>query len=1150
MRRFLLIIFLFSAFGRLAAQYTYNGTAIQLECNKHRLTQAINTQLGSVWYQTKIDLNQSFDFTFDVSLSSITNDGGADGLVFVLQNNGLNAIGTGGGGIGYETLPGNSLGIEIDTWPNSAACPGDRLDPALDHIGILKNGSTFHCSTNSLASPVVVGTNGNIEDGQPHVFRVVWNATVKIITVYFDGALVISKGEDMVNTIFGGNPMVYWGFTGSTGGANNVQWFKTILQAGIFTTLNLKCESESQGFTSISESFFPIAKFYWYFDDGSPVDSINNAVAHHYTAGSHTTKLKIIDINGCADSTTRSEFIHPKPVAHFTWVNTCVGVPIQFNDSSYFTVNDQPPGLPLSNYWWRMPDGSTYNSQNVTYTFALPGQYTIYHVSYSFYSCKSDTVQYIINVQPAAVANFTFQDNSCIGNSVQFTDASSIASGTITSWNWNFGDGGTSILKNPAHVFTTPGPHDVTLIVNGGSCSNSITLRINIVPLPIAYFKNSSRCQFAPVTFTDSSYTIGGSAITGWWWDLGNGQFSSNQNPTTTYAVTGSVQVRLVVTNANGCLSDTFTRSITINAKPVAKFVYSDSCVQNTIQFSDASTATGSAITYWYWDLGNGTTSFLLNPVTTYTTNGFKTIKLFVKSQEGCESDTLIRPIHIFSRPNTDFTFSDSVCLGSPMLFFGTSTWADGVLNGWSWDFGDATPPVMQQNPSHIFSAPGVYTVTLTNNGIAAGCAGVKQKNVFVVNKPIAYFKTTTACQFSQTSLQDSSYTTDGAVVTGWWWDLGNGSFSNQKNPIVTYLLGGQVTIKHVVYNSKGCISDTAFLTINIAAKPIANFGFSNLLCDNIAVQFSDSSLISNGTVLQWNWINKGISFSSLQNPSQVFASGVQTIKLVATGNSGCVSDTAVKTFSIGARPDISMFFVNACRQTPVSFTATDNLAIGIANWKWTFGDGATGNGSPAQHSYPSNGIYPVTLVAVSNAGCTSDIQRKNITIYSTKAFAGNDTIAAAGQPIQLNGSGGVNYEWSPATGLNDPFLSNPIAILTQTQQYILKAFTPQGCITFDTVLIKIFKGPEIYLPNAFTPNGDGFNDVLRGIPIGIKDFRYLKIYNRWGQELYSTTDYRKGWNGEYKGQKQENGAYVVIASGIDFNGNAINKKGSVILIR
>ncbi|MEI7964524.1 MAG: PKD domain-containing protein, partial [Chitinophagaceae bacterium] len=350
--------------------------------------------------------------------------------------------------------------------------------------------------------------------------------------------------------------------------------------------------------------------------------------------------------------------------------------------------------------------------------------------------------------------------------------------------------------------------------------------------------------------------------------------------------------------------------------------------------------------------------------------------------------------------------------------------------------------------------------------------------------------------------------------------------------------------------NSRGCLSDTISQTINVQAKPVAKFGYLSQLCSVDPVQFNDSSFVSGGTISNWYWLYNGAVFSNLQNPLLAFTVGTHQVGLIAESLSACLSDTVFKTFTINTKPLISMSFANACKNTSVSFSASEITGTGIVNWNWSFGDGASGTGISTQHVYIQNGSFPVSLQATSAAGCSSNLLIKNIIIYGTNAYAGQDTIAAAGQPVQLHASGGLSYLWSPSVFLNDAGIANPIAILMATQIFQVKAFTPEGCESYAEVKIKIYKGPDIYLPNAFTPNDDGLNDLLRGIPVGLQQFNWLRIFNRYGQEIFSTTDYHKGWDGKWKGQKQDNGVYVVIASGIDFRGNPINKKATVMLIR
>lgn len=251
----------------------------------------------------------------------------------------------------------------------------------------------------------------------------------------------------------------------------------------------------------------------------------------------------------------------------------------------------------------------------------------------------------------------------------------------------------------------------------------------------------------------------------------------------------------------------------------------------------------------------------------------------------------------------------------------------------------------------------------------------------------------------------------------------------------------------------------------------------------------------------------------------------------------------------VNSSPDVTISLRDACKNTPVDFTALDNSGT-VTQWKWVFGDGGTALTQNAQHAYTANGTYKVKLYATAANGCYADTLTKDIVIYGTNVFAGNDTIAAVGQPVQLNATGGLSYTWTPAAPLNDPNIASPVAILAATQTFTVKAFTPQGCESYDDVTVKIYNGPDIYLPNAFTPNNDGKNDIFKGIPVGVKQFNYLRIFNRWGQLLFSTTDYNKGWDGTWQGQSQPGGMYIVMANAVDFKGNVIAKKQTVLLIR
>jgi gliding motility-associated-like protein len=205
----------------------------------------------------------------------------------------------------------------------------------------------------------------------------------------------------------------------------------------------------------------------------------------------------------------------------------------------------------------------------------------------------------------------------------------------------------------------------------------------------------------------------------------------------------------------------------------------------------------------------------------------------------------------------------------------------------------------------------------------------------------------------------------------------------------------------------------------------------------------------------------------------------------------------------------------------------------------------------------PAPGVFTYVLTVNDASGCNST--NKDTVILTVlppvKIFAGRDTSIVINEPLQLdaidvNNNGLINYSWSPGAGLNNASIKNPVAILDHDMYYALTASTADGCIGTDDIAIKVFSKADLYVPTAFTPNGDGKNDFAVVIPVGIKVLGYFSIYNRWGQMVFTTKDSKKGWNGQFNGKEQSTAAFVWIAEAIDFRGNVIFRKGTVTLIR
>lgn len=205
----------------------------------------------------------------------------------------------------------------------------------------------------------------------------------------------------------------------------------------------------------------------------------------------------------------------------------------------------------------------------------------------------------------------------------------------------------------------------------------------------------------------------------------------------------------------------------------------------------------------------------------------------------------------------------------------------------------------------------------------------------------------------------------------------------------------------------------------------------------------------------------------------------------------------------------------------------------------------------------PDAGVYTYYLDVTDANGCKS-LQPASVIIKvlpPARIFAGNDTSITINQPLQLNAidltnSGFIDFSWSPSLGLNNPFIKNPVAMLSSDITYVVTARTEEGCEARDDIVIKVFAQADLFVPSAFTPNGDGLNDVLKVIPVGIKELKFFNVYSRWGELVFSTKDPNKGWDGMVSGKPQGTFTFVWAAEGIDYKGNIIMRKGTVTLIR
>ncbi len=410
------------------------------------------------------------------------------------------------------------------------------------------------------------------------------------------------------------------------------------------------------------------------------------------------------------------------------------------------------------------------------------------------------------------------------------------------------------------------------------------------------------------------------------------------------------------------------------------------------------------------------------------------------------------------------------------------------------------------------------------------------------------------SCAPASVSVTDSS-ASFGSIIN-WWWDFGDGtSFSGQTPPPHAYAVPGYYTIKLNIEANNGCISDTFRRKITVGSIPQAGFKSSPpVICANYEAILSDASSVEYGTINQWTWnFNSGAEQIQTADSfiAKTFPEGPEQIQLTVKTIEGCISEPFTKSLNITPKPATSISAQDACYGDPVLLSAaTMTPDIPIKQWYWVTGDGWKDSSANISHFYPRGGVYTPTVFAINEAGCSSDTVTTTVTIYQTQAKLGRDTIVAFGQPLQLYATGGQLYQWSPSQGLNDPNIPDPVAILNNNIQYIVKAYTTFGCPTYDTIQIKAYKGPEIYVPNAFSPDNNGINDRFHPVAVGMSTISYFEVFNRLGQKVFSSPSVGQGWDGNFQGKPQPLGTYVWIIQGQDFLGQIHTEKGTVVLIR
>lgn len=581
--------------------------------------------------------------------------------------------------------------------------------------------------------------------------------------------------------------------------ATNASGSDTYTQAKYITVRDIPVADFSvtsiQGLAIFDNKSIDGEDYYWEFGDGE--DSAEEEPTHDYAEpGTYTVSLTVT--NDCGSSTYIKVIeIVFVPLADFSSniSKGCVPMVVNFTDESEY----EP-----TSWQWTFPGGTPSSStlKNPTITYNTPGLYSVTLVATNSAGSNTITIDKYISAATVPVASFT---DTIAGNTVSFNNTTQ---GNDNQYLWTFGDGDSSMVKNPVHLYDQSGTFTVTLYVTNTCGSDTITGVITIVAKPEAGFTSdkSKGCIPFVVHFQDNSTN----QPTSWQWSFPGGSPSTSnaQNPIITYPATGSYEVSLIAGNIAGSDTIVIQKYIKVNDKPLASFSYSiDKNVVTCLSNSTNATS-------WLWKLSDGNTYTTENITHIYLTSGSKTITLIASNE--CGSDTTVQTIDIIYDQLTPVAkFEASLASGCLPLLVTFTDFSENNPIEWYWTFEGGDPSTSSvQNPVVIYNTAGEYDVQLI------------VKNLFgydTINKP-DYIKVTglPAVKFTY-SLKDGivSFVNQTIGGTAYLWNFGDGTTSTEENPVHTYTVPGEYTVSLTVTNECGSFTFNQKINTMVGSKDI-----------------------------------------------------------------------------------------------------------------------------------------------------------------------------------------------------------------------------------------------------------------------------------------------------------------------------------------
>ena len=887
-----------------------------------------------------------------------------------------------------------------------------------------------------------------------------------------------------------------------------------------------------------------ISLYTWRFGDGITVSGTSNSISHNYKASGSFNVTMILDLkNGCRDSIVKPLAIRVDgPTAVFRAKNpgACQNSAVTFIDSSYTAGTHA-----IQQWQWNWGDGfiQTLDGPVFQHIYTGAGNYSVSLKVTDTNGCTDSIRRTNTVVISKPIAAFNGDTLSCSFKGIAFVNAST---GPALTYLWNFGDGTNSSQVNPVHSFTKEGRYTVSLaITDFYGCTDFIS-KANYVRIanPKANFEVSDTIGSCPplvVNFTNNSINCGS-----WVWNFGDGTSSSSFNPSHFYAIPGTFNAVLTIKGPGGC---TDQKSVQIKVKgPTGSFKYSNISGCNPVQTNFK--ATTGKNTGFIWDFNDGTTVVTGDSTVSHTfkTAGVYLPKMILVDANGCkvpvkgvDSIKVFEVFASFTNPAT------TLCDSGKVAFTNSSTGND-VITSHLWNFGDNTTSVLT-NPVHNYAGSGNYVAKLfitSKNGCTDSV--VMPFPLQVVKSPkISIGGSPGACSPALLTFTGMVSVPDTSALN-WKWEFANGNGSTLQNPpSQAFVNAGSYSVRAIATNSSGC-SDTAIKVIEAYALPVLRLAADTTLCKGASLALK----ASNAQRYLWS-PSSYLSCTDCGSPVSRPDSAI-TYFVTGISSKGCVSTDSIfidvkvpNTIKVSG-PDTLCFG-----------SSVQLLASGAEMYSWSPWAGLNNSAIASPLASPrKTTVYKVT--GSDTRGCFTSTRSISVKVYQLPVVtAGADKTINVGQSFDIMPQMSADVTgavWSPVAGIiarNYPGITvKPV----QSTEYTIEVKNEGGCHASDKISIYVLcDNTNVYVPNTFSPNGDGANDVFYPRGSSVFAVRSLRIFNRWGEAVFERANFNAndasvGWDGTFKGRKLSPDVFVYALEVVCSNNQTLVFKGNVTLIR